>query len=150
LARAHVDELFRELRGAFPNEACGYLAGKDALVSRVLPIGNIAGTEDVARMSGQLVSDFPAPTTGFVMDPRDQLRALRGVDDAGEDVLAIYHTHPHSRPYPSERDVRYATERSYALYVLLSEHAGRPDLHAYVIRDDGAVEEVPVEVSDRA
>lgn len=115
------------------------------MVSRVLPIRNIAGTEDVARISGQLVSDFPEPRTGFVMEPRDQLKALRSVDDSGEDVLAIYHTHPHSRPYPSGRDIRYATERSYALYVLLSEHTGSRELRAFVIRDDGAVEEAAIE-----
>ncbi len=98
-------------------------------------------------MSAQLQGDFPEPTTGFVMDPRDQLTVLHAVDDAGEDVIAIYHTHPHSRPYPSPRDVRYATERHYALYVLLSEYQGRPELKAYLIRDDDGVDEVPVTVS---
>ncbi len=96
-------------------------------------------------MSGQLDSDFPAATTGFVMDPREQLRVLHAVEDAGEDVVAIYHTHPLSQPFPSPRDIRYATERHYALYVLLSEHTGSPGLRAFVIRDDGAVDDVPVE-----
>ena len=118
-------------------------------MARVHPVRNIAGTADVERMSGQLQSDFPEAKTGFVMDPRDQFRVLHAVDDAGEDVLAIYHTHPHSRPYPSERDIRYATERHYALYVLLSEHGGRAELHAYVIRDDGKADDVLVELTDR-
>lgn len=57
------------------------------------------------------------------------------MDDAGEELYAIYHSHPASTPYPS------ATDRAEALYpdaayVLASWRGGTPEIRAYRIRAD--------------
>ena len=44
----------------------------------------------------------------YVMDPREQLRIMDEIDDAGDDLLAIYHSHTRSAAYPSRTDVELA------------------------------------------
>ena len=46
--------------------------------------------------------------------PAEQLRIMNEIDDAGDDLLAIYHSHTRSAAYPSRTDVELAffAERS--------------------------------------
>lgn len=78
------------------------------------------------------------PTTRYRIDPREQLRAFREMDDRGEDLVAIYHSHPVSQPYPSPTD-RAEAHYPDAFYILVSLRAGEPELEAYRIKEDGAV-----------
>ncbi len=68
------------------NEVCGLVAGRDGAATRVLPIRNAA--------------EHPART--YEMDGGEQLRAMTAIDDADEDLLAIYHSHPPVGAYFSE------------------------------------------------
>ena len=42
------------------------------------------------------------------MAPEEQLRVFREVEEEGLELSAIYHSHPHSPAFPSQRDVDYA------------------------------------------
>ena len=117
------------MREGLPNEVCGLLVGRDGIVSRVFRCANVHET----------------PLTRYRMDPRDQLRAYHVMEEAGEALVAIYHSHPVTRPYPSETDRAEAYERD-ALYVLLSLRTGAPEIKAYAL-DGPEVREVPVEIS---
>ncbi len=78
------------------------------------------------------------PTTRYRIDPREQLRAFREMDERGEDLVAIYHSHPASQPYPSPTD-RAEAHYPEAVYVLVSLRTQTPELEAYRIKEDGAV-----------
>ena len=78
------------------------------------------------------------PTTRYRIDPREQLRAFREMDERGEDLVAIYHSHPVSQPYPSPTD-RAEAHYPEAFYVLVSLRTDEPELEAYRIKEDGAV-----------
>ncbi len=87
--------LYDELVGhalADENEVCGMVAGRDGLATRVLPVRNAAA--------------HPART--YEMDPNDQHRVFTAIEDAGEDLLAIYHSHPPVGAYFSETDMKMA------------------------------------------
>ena len=81
------------------------------------------------------------PTTRYLIDPREQLRAFRTMDERGEELVAIYHSHPASQPYPSPTD-RAEAHYPDAIYVLLSLRTADPEVRAFRIDADGAVREV--------
>lgn len=63
------------------------------------------------------------------------------MDARGEELVAIYHSHPASQPYPSPTD-RAEAHYPDAFYVLVSLRADEPELRAFRILDGGAVREV--------
>ena len=73
--------------------------------------------------------------TRYRIDPREQLRAFHDMDDRGEELLGIYHSHPASQPYPSPTD-RVESHYPDAIYVLVSLRAAEPELRAFRIRED--------------
>lgn len=80
--------------------------------------------------------------TRYLISPREQLRAFREMDDRGEELVAIYHSHPASQPYPSPTD-RAEAHYPEAVYVLVSLRTSAPEVRAYRIVDD-MVREVPL------
>ncbi len=82
------------------------------------------------------------PTTRYRIDPREQLRAFRDIDDRNEELVAIYHSHPASQPYPSPTD-RAESHYPDAIYVLVSLRTAEPEVRAFRIEED-AVREVPL------
>lgn len=91
LTPAQADALVAHAREEFPDECCGLIAGRGGAATRVLPATNAEGTPFM-----------------YVMDPREQLDLMDDIEDAGEDLLAIYHSHTRSAAYPSRTDVELA------------------------------------------
>jgi proteasome lid subunit RPN8/RPN11 len=94
------------------------------------------------------VNVHSTPTTRYVIDPREQLKAFRSIDAAGEELIGIYHSHPVSQPYPSPTD-RAEAHYPDALYVLVSLRTGEPEVRAFRIFEDDFVREIPVAVERR-
>ena len=106
-------------RGSSPNEACGLVAGRGGVAARIIPCANT----------------HPQPTTRYLIDPREQLRAFQDMDERGEELIAIYHSHPASQPYPSPTD-RAESHYPDAVYVLVSLRSPTPEVRAFRIEDD--------------
>jgi proteasome lid subunit RPN8/RPN11 len=117
-------------RDEAPREACGLLAGRGGGISRVIRCKNV-------------------PTTRYVIDPREQLRAFRSIDAAGEELVGIYHSHPVSQPYPSPTD-RAEAHYPDVFYVLVSLRTGDPEVRAFRIGGDDFVREIPVALERRS
>lgn len=90
----------------------------------------------------------PTPTTRYVIDPREQLKAFRAIEAAGDELVGIYHSHPLSQPYPSPTD-RAEAHYPDAFYLLVSLRTGKPEIRAFRIGADDFVSEVPVGVERR-
>ena len=90
----------------------------------------------------------PTPTTRYVIDPREQLRAFRAIDAAGEELVGIYHSHPVSQPYPSPTD-RAEAHYPDAFYILVSLRTGKPEVRAFRIDTEQFVREVALAVERR-
>jgi len=86
-----------------PHEACGLLAGKDKLITKVYTMTNTSEN----------------PETCYFMDPQEQLKAFKEMRNSGLEMLGIYHSHGASSAYPSPRDVEMAFYPE-ALYVIVS------------------------------
>ena len=129
LDRAIYDEMVAHALADRPYEVCGILAGTAEHVTRAFRARN---TEQ-------------SPVR-YEIDPRDLIRIFREIDDADLEHLGIYHSHTHTRAYPSETDKRLATypEALYVIVSLLDERA--PSVKAFYIRE-GVVAEEPIEVA---
>lgn len=77
------------VRSTFPREACGLLGGRSRCVTSVRPVLNIAPSDD-----------------RFRMEPAGQVHAILAIEAAGDDLLAIYHSHPRGPDTPSEIDIK--------------------------------------------
>jgi proteasome lid subunit RPN8/RPN11 len=106
----------------FPFEVCGLLGVEDDGAIRHFPIDN-------AERS----------MTYYVMDAKQMLRAMRQIEDDGLE-LVIYHSHTHTRAYPSATDIRLAAypDATYAIVTLQDRDA--PDIRAFRIRDHEVTE----------
>jgi proteasome lid subunit RPN8/RPN11 len=78
----------------------------------------------------------PTPTTRYVIDPREQLKAFRAIEAAGEELVGIYHSHPVSEPIPSPTD-RAEAHYPDAFYILISLRTGKPEVRAFRIAPEG-------------
>jgi proteasome lid subunit RPN8/RPN11 len=102
-------------------EICGLVGAVDALPVTVYPTGNTAINTDSA----------------FEMDPQDQIRALKTMREKGETLFAIYHSHPHSPPAPSTRDLEnIGYPDAYQLIISLNIK-GVLEMRAYKLTVDG-------------
>jgi proteasome lid subunit RPN8/RPN11 len=105
------------VQSLLPEEACGFLAGRDGAVSAVLPITN--------RLHSQV---------RYEMDPRQQLNAMLWMEENALDLLAIFHSHPKGPAVPSLTDL---TQYYYpeAVCVIVSPDGAGWQLRAFKIID---------------
>lgn len=96
-------------------EVCGLLASKGATVCSVYPIPNIA----------------EQPATSFYMEPHAQIAALKAMRQHGEALCAIYHSHPNSEAWPSDRDLQLAAYPGTA-YLIVSLLKKEPEINAFM------------------
>jgi [CysO sulfur-carrier protein]-S-L-cysteine hydrolase len=83
----------------------------------------------------------------YLMDPADQHRILSGMEEAGLELGAIYHSHTRSAPYPSQTDINLARLPGTSLpsfpgtiYVIVGLAGEAPDVRAYDIVGDEVTE----------
>jgi len=124
LSQEHVAAIIAHARTELPNECCGLLTGRTGRVERV-----VRGT-NVDR----------SPYT-YLMDPREQLAAFKAMEVDGQELVAIYHSHPQTPAYPSKTDVARAHYPD-TLYLIVSlQDRSAPVLRAYQIMNGQITEE---------
>jgi len=127
IARRLYDELVAHAREEAPNECCGMIASRDGEAVAVHRATNSA-----------------ASPLRYEMEPREQLRIMDAIDDAGLEIGAIYHSHTRSAPEPSQTDINLAFYPE-TLYLIVGVMGDEPDVRAWEIRD-GSVSRRPLEV----
>ena len=107
-------------RSELPNEACGVLSGSpsDGLAVAFHPTGNAE-----------------ASPYRYNIHPDDLLRVTLDIEDAGSEIVGIFHSHVASAAVPSETDKRLAfyPEAFYVLVSLMDD--AQPDIRAWRITD---------------
>jgi proteasome lid subunit RPN8/RPN11 len=128
-----AEQMLAHSRAELPNEACGLLAGDLAT--------GTATTFQPAR-------NAEASPLRYDVHPDDLVRIVFGIEDAGDDLVGIFHSHTHTPAVPSPTDLRTAQYPD-AFYVLasLSDPAAGPAsaLRAWRIRD-GVSSEVSLRI----
>ena len=94
-------------RATQPQECCGLVGGRDGEGQMIYRLRNVA----------------PDPLVAYDGDPRELAEAQRAMRGRGEQLLAIYHSHPRQTdPVPSETDVRLAYHPA-AVYFIIGREA---------------------------
>jgi [CysO sulfur-carrier protein]-S-L-cysteine hydrolase len=122
LVRRLLGHAVREL----PNEACALLGGDPA-------------TRTVR--TAHAVRNLMASPYRYEVDPRDLVDIVHRIEREGDDLVAIFHSHPGGSAMPSRTDVRDA--RYPVVHLLASMSGGEERLRAWTIGADGQ-SEVPV------
>ena len=122
------DEIIAHARAGLPNEACGILAGQAGRAERFFPAE----------------PDEPSPYY-YRISSRDQLRIVNEIDEAGLELVGIYHSHVSSPAFPSRTDAEQAFWPD-AVYVIVSLAGGGADIKGYRIADMEISEE-PLEIA---
>lgn len=128
-----AEELLRHARAEAPNEACGLLAGDLATgtASAYHPARNADASPHV-----------------YSVHPDDLVRIVPGIEDAGEDLVAIFHSHTRTPAVPSPTDRRQALYPVVYLIATLADPDAAPAecLRAWRIAE-GESREVTLELS---
>lgn len=84
-------------------EICGLIGSKNDLATSCYPIKNRADQ----------------PRQRFLLDAEQQISAMSAMRDQGEELFAIYHSHPSAPAIPSDTDLELAAYPE-ALYLIIS------------------------------
>jgi [CysO sulfur-carrier protein]-S-L-cysteine hydrolase len=126
IASGVLDEIVAHARDEAPNECCGLLGGRDGRATSVRRGENL----------------HHSPLRFEIANP---LPLLNAIEDAGEELVAIYHSHTRSEAYPSQTDVNLARFWPDPLWLICSlADPDRPVVRGFEIRD-GGVREVELE-----
>jgi len=85
-----ADEIKAHAHTELPNEACGYVAGRDRMNgTTVYAMRNLDGSPE-----------------HFAFDPAEQFDVLKRAREADLDLIGVYHSHPETPARMSEEDLR--------------------------------------------
>jgi [CysO sulfur-carrier protein]-S-L-cysteine hydrolase len=120
LKSAQVEEIVAHAREVAPNECCGLISSTNpGCAHTIYPLRNVAAD----------------PLSTYEAAPEDLFAAQRSMRDRGEQLLAIYHSHPRANdPTPSETDVRLAYYPA-AVYFIVGLGSRGPCLRAFRISE---------------
>jgi proteasome lid subunit RPN8/RPN11 len=124
LERRFFDEIVAHCQGEYPNEACGLVAGKEGIPVRVIPMRNADASPGTYRL-----------------EPTEQLRVFEEIEDEGQEMFAIFHSHTHSEAYPSPTDRRQAFYPEARYLILSLQDRSGPALRGFRILDGEVTEE---------
>lgn len=114
-----LERIFAHARQSDPAECCGLIGGTQERVISIYPLENVAAD----------------PNTSYEAAPEDLFAAQRQMRERGEELLAIYHSHPRSaQPAPSETDVRLAYYPQ-AVYFIIGLAGPQPVARAFRISE---------------
>ena len=131
------DQLLEHAREDAPNECCGLIGGVDGEARTLYRARNAE-----------------ASPLRYQLHPNDQIRIMREIEESGEELAAIYHSHTASAAYPSQTDINLALvevggERIQqfpgTIYLIVSLAEGEEPLRGFDIGTD-EVREVELEL----
>jgi len=112
----------------WPLECCGILSGRDGTVEKAYELQN----EERSSIR-------------YSMSPREQLRVFEEMEKESIDMTAIYHSHPHTFPFPSETDVKLAFYPEVASIIISLKEEQNPMAKAFRIGKEAIyLEEIEV------
>jgi [CysO sulfur-carrier protein]-S-L-cysteine hydrolase len=119
LSQEIINAIVAHARERKPEECCGLLGGMEGAGHSIYRLTNVAASA---------VNSYEAA-------PEDLFAAQRLMRERGEQLLAIYHSHPRAvEPTPSDTDVRLAFYPA-AIYLIVGLRGVEPSLRAFRISE---------------
>jgi proteasome lid subunit RPN8/RPN11 len=125
IEQAVLDEIVAHAQEDKPNECCGLIGGRD----------------DVATTAYRTRNEFASPMR-FNIHPSDLFQVqMNRIPDAGEELVAMYHSHPVSEARPSQTDINLSENIPGLIWLICSlQDEANPVVRAWSIADNAAEE----------
>jgi proteasome lid subunit RPN8/RPN11 len=130
-----LDDVLEHARAEYDAECCGLIAYASAAPG---------GSPRAVRVH-RAANIFASPKR-FEIDGKEVLRTLNEFEDEGWELGAIYHSHTHTEPYPSQTDVNFAANWPGLEWLIVGLSRGGPEVRCFLI-DGGVIREVPLQVT---
>jgi len=124
--------MLEQVRRSPQREVCGLLGGRHTTAEHYYPVVNIADD----------------PASEYLMDPKQQIGAMRRMRERGEALMGIFHSHPDSPAQPSNTDLSKAAYPD-TIYLIagFGEKEDRLELNAFYY-DGKSFTPVEMDVTD--
>jgi proteasome lid subunit RPN8/RPN11 len=116
MTRAAFDRLLAEASANPKIECCGLLAGRDGLISAVLPAKNALQS-----------------ATAYEIAPEELFALFRRIRSEELEHLGIYHSHPKGENFPSPSDLERAFYPDAAYFIICPNAAASCPIRAFRI-----------------
>lgn len=120
---AQLKQIYAHAKETYPYECCGFLLGSFDDGGRVYQVRR-ATNQNQER------------TDRFIISGEEFGQVQFAADEAGLDIIGVYHSHPDWPAIPSQTDMESAWEEVY--YLIASVHEGRPlNTNVWRLADEG-------------
>ncbi len=121
-------EMLDHARKEWPLECCGILGGRDKTVQKSFELRN---TEESPVL--------------YSMSPQEQMKVFEEMEKESMEMIAIYHSHPHTLSFPSETDVKLAFYPDVSSIIISLKEDENPVMKAFQISKEAIyLEEIEV------
>jgi proteasome lid subunit RPN8/RPN11 len=128
IPKSIYQRMVEHARREWPLECCGILSGKDKTVEKAFELQNAEGS-----------------TVRYSMSPREQMSVFEEMEKESMKMIAIYHSHSHTIPFPSEMDVKLAFYPDLVSVIISLKEEGNPVMKAFRIGKEAIyLEEIEV------
>jgi len=128
IPKAIFQEMVGHAKREWPLECCGILGGKDKTIQK----------------SFELQNTEKSPVL-YSMSPREQMKVFEEMEKESMKMVAIYHSHPHTIPFPSETDVKLTFYPDVSSIIISLKEEENPVVKAFQIGKEAIyVEEIEV------
>ena len=116
IPRSIYRKMIEHARREDPVECCGILGGKDETVQKSFEIKNVENS-----------------SVKFLMDTQEQFNAFEVMENSSMEMVAIYHSHPHTIAFPSETDVQKTVNPEMPSVIISLKEKDEPMVKAFRI-----------------
>jgi proteasome lid subunit RPN8/RPN11 len=134
IARALLDDVIAHAREEYDEECCGMIA-----------YAPVEYDGELCARRVHRARNIHASRKRFEIDGKEVLRTIDEFEDEDWELGAIYHSHTHTAPYPSQTDINFAANWLGLEWVIVGLAEDEPEVRCYLI-EDGAVQEVELQV----
>jgi len=121
-----IEAIVAHAKKEVPVEACGYLAGKNGVITRHYELTNVDHSPE-----------------HFSFDPAEQFNVVKQARNENLEIMANYHSHPASPARPSQEDIRLAYDPGISYFIV--SLAGDPEIKSFKIKN-GVVTQQKIEI----
>ena len=126
LPRELVNQILHHALSSPELEVCGLIGAKEGLPASCYPVENAAAV----------------PQLRFQLDPAGQINAMRQIRERGEELFAIFHSHPAAPAEPSPVDLADAVYLDILYLVISLNIKGVLEMRGFLIGQDKSVAEI--------
>jgi [CysO sulfur-carrier protein]-S-L-cysteine hydrolase len=139
IAPAFLDDVIAHAREEYDAECCGMIAYEQSATEGSPRAVRVHRARNIHATGGG------SARKRFEIDGKEVLGAINEFEDAGWELGAIYHSHTHTEPYPSQTDINFAAKWPGVEWVIVGLAESEPTVRCFMI-EDGEVREVPLAV----